>query len=267
MHTSKPPPGTLVDWAHPLAQGLIGAWLFNEGAGVLVNDATGMGHNGVVTTPDAATQWQGGPLGTEFYVGGTSGHVLVPAHADLNLVGDFTIAFSVTRESGTGYPGVATRGRDSQWSVHFQDQVHKFRFQGQLGGATFTVDTVGYSNTGAWVGVITRIGAAFTWYLQGTNNGITTGSNAGAIGIATNTLAMGTELVSLAGSLRWLYISNQGLQPEAVASLMGNPWQMMWDRKRYWYAPAAAEGYVFRRWNPFITPGTNPGFMLFPGGL
>lgn len=37
----KPPCGTQIDWADPLSQGLVGCWLFNEGAGNIVNLATG----------------------------------------------------------------------------------------------------------------------------------------------------------------------------------------------------------------------------------
>ena len=36
--TSKPPIGSQIDWSHPLAKGLVGCWLMNEGGGNVVND-------------------------------------------------------------------------------------------------------------------------------------------------------------------------------------------------------------------------------------
>lgn len=34
----KPGPGSEIDWGHPLSRGLVGCWLFNEGAGLRVRD-------------------------------------------------------------------------------------------------------------------------------------------------------------------------------------------------------------------------------------
>lgn len=37
----KPPLGAQLNWSHPLAQGLVGAWLMNEGSGSVVNNSFG----------------------------------------------------------------------------------------------------------------------------------------------------------------------------------------------------------------------------------
>jgi hypothetical protein len=37
----KPPVGTTIDWTHPLSRGLVGCWLFNEGAGAILNNLCG----------------------------------------------------------------------------------------------------------------------------------------------------------------------------------------------------------------------------------
>ena len=39
----KPPMGYGIDWSHPLASGLVGCWLFNEGAGGVANDLSSIG--------------------------------------------------------------------------------------------------------------------------------------------------------------------------------------------------------------------------------
>ena len=44
----KPPLGVGLDFTHPLAQGLVGCWLFNEGSGDKVNDLSGNGNVGTL---------------------------------------------------------------------------------------------------------------------------------------------------------------------------------------------------------------------------
>lgn len=44
---AKPPAGSLLDPTHPLAQGLVGCWLFNEGGGLLANDLA-QAHSGTL---------------------------------------------------------------------------------------------------------------------------------------------------------------------------------------------------------------------------
>ncbi len=45
----KPPLGTQLQLGHRLADGLVGLWLFNEGAGTLVNDLSGNKHQGTLS--------------------------------------------------------------------------------------------------------------------------------------------------------------------------------------------------------------------------
>lgn len=45
-YLSKPLPGTPLNPLHPLAKGIVGYWLFNEGAGNLTNDISGLGNHG-----------------------------------------------------------------------------------------------------------------------------------------------------------------------------------------------------------------------------
>ncbi len=42
----KPPYGSRIDPTHPLAQGLVGCWLLNEGGGNVIYDISGRGYNG-----------------------------------------------------------------------------------------------------------------------------------------------------------------------------------------------------------------------------
>ena len=56
----KPPLGVPVNWGDPLAQGLVGCWLMNEGGGNTVYDLSGNGHAG---TKNPTTPWIAGDSG------------------------------------------------------------------------------------------------------------------------------------------------------------------------------------------------------------
>ena len=55
----KPPLGFGIDRSHPLARGLVGCWLFNEGAGGRANDIAGVRHGTV-----AGNIWSAGGITT-----------------------------------------------------------------------------------------------------------------------------------------------------------------------------------------------------------
>ena len=62
----KPPAGTQINPLHPLSKGLVGCWLFNEGAGSLANDISGKGNHGTLTNMSPNVQgsgWGGSQFG------------------------------------------------------------------------------------------------------------------------------------------------------------------------------------------------------------
>ena len=63
-HT-KPPAGTQINPLHPLSRGLVGCWLFNEGAGSLANDISGNKNHGRLTNMAPNVQGSGW-CGSEF---------------------------------------------------------------------------------------------------------------------------------------------------------------------------------------------------------
>lgn len=78
---TKPPPGTQINWGHPLSRGLVGAWFFNEGAGSQVWDYSGNGNHG---EKNGAT-WGGGAMNFD-----TTGYVKAPDVNDLLITNHFT---------------------------------------------------------------------------------------------------------------------------------------------------------------------------------
>jgi hypothetical protein len=70
----KPILGEMPDWSHPLARGLVGCWLMNEGAGIRVNDLSGNGNHGTAAAP----LWAGGRFGSCLGAVGTAQYVSFP---------------------------------------------------------------------------------------------------------------------------------------------------------------------------------------------
>ena len=64
----KPPAGTQINPLHPLSRGLVGCWLFNEGAGSLVNDISRNENHGRLT--NMAPNVQGSGWGGSKFGGG-----------------------------------------------------------------------------------------------------------------------------------------------------------------------------------------------------
>lgn len=77
----KPPFGARLKLDHPLARGLVGAWLFNEGAGDKAYDYSGQGKHGTLTgmsnPPTATSGWNAGPHGGALAFQSVSGGMVV----------------------------------------------------------------------------------------------------------------------------------------------------------------------------------------------
>lgn len=102
----KPPVGAQLNRSHPLAAGLVGCWLFNEGAGKKAHDYSGNGNTGTLTgmadPPTATSGWVSGPHGAALaFDRSTSNYVNCGAGNAVNLSG----AFSIVAWFKTGFAG------------------------------------------------------------------------------------------------------------------------------------------------------------------
>ena len=91
---TKPPPGVQINRLHPLASGLVGCWLFNEGSGLKVNDLSGNNNHGTLTNfePFSSTSgWSGSSRGTTLQFDGTDDLVDCGNNESLNIVKSITI--------------------------------------------------------------------------------------------------------------------------------------------------------------------------------
>jgi hypothetical protein len=104
---TKPPVGTTIDWSHPLSRGLVGCWLFNEGAGKLANDLCNK-NNAVITNG----AWNGYGMvlnGTSAYANCGTSSVFIPRYfsivikiRNIGAIDQYDIAWSRVVDSGNG---------------------------------------------------------------------------------------------------------------------------------------------------------------------
>lgn len=86
-----PPVGARLNRSHPLAKGLVGCWLMNEGNGDVVYDVSGNGNNGTLTNMDPETDWVSGAFGRALDFDGINDYVKMSAGA-LKVTKNITIS-------------------------------------------------------------------------------------------------------------------------------------------------------------------------------
>ena len=139
----KPPLGVQINHAHPLARGLVGCWLFNEGGGDIAYDLSGYGNhgtlNGMAFPPTTASGWNPGRDGVGLMFDGSNDYVDCGNDPSLNITDAITIeAWIKMVSTSTDGMIVAKWGTfaDTQWSYFSRVDVTNPRFGFSADGAT-----------------------------------------------------------------------------------------------------------------------------------
>lgn len=221
--TTQPFGPSLVDWQHPLANGLAAA-VYPSGGKPF--DASGMGK----WTLGASAQQGIGPKGREFVGDGNAG-----LSCDRNLISttatDYTVAFLVSGGSGTG---MLLSGTDGANGI------------GQNGSTYYswmTFEDFGPATVGKYDLLIqTRIGGGnHVQYFNGKQ--VRSSAVAQMIGFGGNTVLMcrgGPGGVSYLGNMPLALLWRRGLSASEVAALAANPWQLFLNPARRAFVPLAA---------------------------
>jgi len=163
----KPCLGLQVNWGHPLARGLVGCWLINEGSGNKVFDSSGNGNNGIAAGTTSEISWQSGPDGSVVdFVGNAI------AYFDVGITFGATQPFTIiicAERDGTDIEGIVCGNPDGT-----NDYIW-----------------LGYSTTGV--------------YWEGANDGWDTG-NIGLVPVAWNVYAFTSDGKG-ANSTRRVYLN------------------------------------------------------------
>lgn len=102
MPVIKPIRGIQLNKSHPLARGLVGCWLFNEGSGTKCFDVSGFGNHG---TRESATSWVAGKYGHSLRIdNAVSGRVDCGALKQLHQVSKLSIVMWLKFPEGASQP-------------------------------------------------------------------------------------------------------------------------------------------------------------------
>lgn len=113
-YVTKPKPGVMLNPLHPLSRGLIGYWLFNEGAGIRTNDISGHGNHGTLenTLPNVqGSGWGGSKFGGGIQFDGTNDRVDVGSKLLPSENKDFSV-FCWAKRDGSKYGGIISKDPD-----------------------------------------------------------------------------------------------------------------------------------------------------------
>jgi hypothetical protein len=116
-YITKPRQGVRLNTAHPLAQGLLGYWIFNEGSGSRLNDISGNGNHGSLTNfglTGPSSNWVGSKLGGCLNFDGVNDMVNVATSK--GIIGSlraFTIAAWVKFTDASASPIIYAEGNTS----------------------------------------------------------------------------------------------------------------------------------------------------------
>lgn len=112
----KPSRGAQLNQIHPLARGISGYWLFNEGCGSQVWDYSGNGNYGTLTNMDPSIDWVGGKYGHALNFDGINNYADIvnePYFDDLfNGVNPLSIVFWSKGSIATQVCGLVIKGND-----------------------------------------------------------------------------------------------------------------------------------------------------------
>lgn len=236
----KPPFGARVNWHHPLSQGLVGAWLFNEGSGGTAYNAingNGTFYGGMKWHPNGVQCDANGQyvdFGDLFYSNKFSVATrIIPTTVDANLR---TIV--VKRNQ----PGTVTDSDDE--FLLAVDTTSTYFYIWDNTGANYAYSASLSANIQYSLVGVCDIPAQARIYVNG-NKGTDTTSGA-TLNNTTSSIQIGarsgnSDVRYGRNIMDYLYIYNRVLYQSEITALHANPYQMFWNPMRDIYiVPAAA---------------------------
>lgn len=236
---NKPLLGTPINWSHPLAKGLVGCWLMNEGSGDRVNDYSGNQNTGVLQ--NSASRVPGG-----IDLENTTGDCIICGNSPIFNLQSHTIFCKIKAESG--YPNPLVN----------KERITQGGFIWYLGTeAAYTGDIAfAYFDTGirGWYRFDTNLSVGVDYTLglvcqktEGLAQCFVNGVQFGA-GVSTTTANIlypvvydfkigGRNLLvnseTFDGIFYFLYIYNRALTPSEITQLHADPYCMFMREEDY----------------------------------
>jgi hypothetical protein len=236
----KPCLGSQIQMGHCLAKGLVGCWLFNEGAGNIVNDASGNGNRGTLIN---GVSHVGDYL---HFVKSSSQYCVVPSSPSINQYSQITVETQVKLYGSVGSPWgggiIASQFDDNyaftcDWILELStyDGWEKINVTSLPNSSTWwsTSFTSDYQPpgtfTGKWINICFTIdGTYFRSYINGVLTRDPVARNAGFLNSGRN-LYIGTRTnLNNFGDLdiKHLNIYNRALSASEIAQIYQDPFCM-----------------------------------------
>lgn len=246
----KPAPGTQIDWGHPLAQAIVGCWLFNEGAGDVAYNSASPYLHGVLDHYSGTTDPTWHPGGPKFH--GRSlrffenGHrVTVSHHPKLDLTTHLSIHAQTFRENRTASIGAFLAKTDGStywdYDLFVDDADGMFEFYAETPAiqtcvGNFTPPSIGYRRS---FGVsVLPSGTGFSshgrMYYEGVRISTCT-MDFTSLAIHTGPLYLGWDYTAQSawqGPMDHVMLWARALSDGEFAQLAENPYCFMWVPRR-----------------------------------
>ena len=246
---TKPQAGTRINYTHPLAKGCVGAWLFNEGTGNTLNDATGRNNGNLALSFGSAPVWSSNKYGKCLKVTDINQFAtLAPANRLFSLnagatVNNFSIVhcFRKTQTTDTdgwafGVRGVDTAiaqafgaqipnaGGDVIWAVGGLDPEINIQNANDATFPSIEFDIWVFTNSWNRGMEIWKNGHRISWGLP-KNPTLTLTTNPlviGDVAFASGTGALAADL----GEHNFLYVYDRAITPDEIGTLSRQPFSM-----------------------------------------
>lgn len=215
----KPPYGARLNPFHPLSQGLVGAWLFNEGGGVTIYDLAGMfGRTEIGPGSGRGFVWD---LGGLKFIYSTYFKTNIPQNVTFS---DLTVAFCINPTSSIG-------------SFTLGGTWGNFFYQSYANGSAYCGTDVGtrFDTTDIPAGTIKNnlLNSLVYTRLNGTGYFYNNGSLISQKSQTASSNPWPEFLISNLNESAYTYLYNlyiwtRGLNASQVLSLHANPYQMFW---------------------------------------
>ena len=228
---TKPLPGATIDYHHPLSRGLIGWWLFNEGAGSRVADISGFGNHGTPTNIDLATAWSGSIHGGGLRTDGVDDFVTMGdpgAHWNSLITDQFSVAAWVTPEdvATQGEIGGCQDNTGTRFSGSLRTITSQFGFDLEAAGGQVRL-TSGTVVNGRWYHLAgTYNSGTARFYVDGELVDTDTGTSGNVVDF--DEILFGDDILKTgrpwAGTLDDARIYNRELTASDIQTLLNSPY-------------------------------------------
>jgi len=242
---TKPPPGTPINWQHPLAQGISACWVFSEGCGPPAERVCGA----LPTVTNYA--WASSPYGWSGNFGGSSTDAYLAYNAGqvlgVNFAGPITVA-------SLGNPPPAASYQFILWNYNSTSPYQGFGWGINTSGQT-TGNLSLWTSQGSWAysnnGVVdgnwhlyaasaSGTGAgSVQWYRDGVSQGTAATGQVGTAWSGPTKIGQQSAGVCLQNQMSLLILWQRALSAHEHAAFSANPWQIFAPPPFNWLLHAA----------------------------